>query len=122
MVRREPDEGPEPAGCEPRGGLHRLPARPAERLPQALPEILADPAASWRREPGTVRRFRRVEHDGRQFGEVQLLAFERLLAAEEDAELGLDDPLEAVRERTGGQAGPRPRPGPPGGHHPPPLA
>ena len=42
---------PESARSQPRDGLHRLPARPAERHPQALPAILADPAAGGRVEP-----------------------------------------------------------------------
>jgi hypothetical protein len=106
-VRRDTDQRPEAACRQARDVFGRLPARPAERLPQALPQSLADVAARGRREPGGIGRLRRDRHHGRQLGESETLPLERLLAAQQDAQFGVDDDLDAVVEVVA-QAGPEP--------------
>ena len=83
-----------------------LPARPAERLPRLSP-VPGYVAARGRREPGGIGRFRRARHHGRQLGESEALALERLHAAQQDAQFGVDDHLDAVVEVVA-QAGPGP--------------
>jgi hypothetical protein len=106
-MRRETDQRPEAACRQARDVFRRLPARPAERLPQALPQSPADVAARGRREPGGIGRFRRARHHDRQLGESEALPLERLLAAQQDARFGVDDHLDAVVEVVA-QAGPGP--------------
>jgi hypothetical protein len=64
-------------------------------------------AARGRREPAGISHFRRARHHGRQLGESEALPLERLLAAQQDAQFGVDDHLDAIVEVVA-QAGPGP--------------
>ena len=107
QMRCQPEPGPEAARRQAGRVRRHLPAEPAP--PGGILRIRDGAAARGRREPGRVIRFRRPHRHGRQLGEGEQLALERLLAAEQDAGLGVHDQLDAVAGRRA-QA----RPGPDG--------
>ena len=105
QVRFQPEPGPEAARRQAGRVRRHLPAEPAP--PGGILRIPDGAAARGRREPGRVIRFRRAHRHGRQLEEGEQLALERLLAAEQDAGLGVHDQLDAV---AGGRAQARPGP------------
>ena len=105
QVRCQPEPGPEAARRQAGRVRRHLPAEPAP--PGGILRIPDGAAARGRREPGRVIRFRRAHRHGRQLEEGEQLALERLLAAEQDAGLGVHDQLDAV---AGGRAQARPGP------------
>ena len=105
QVRCQPEPGPEAARRQAGRVPRHLPAEPAP--PGGILRIPDGAAARGRREPGRVIRFRRAHRHGRQLEEGEQLALERLLAAEQDAGLGVHDQLDAL---AGGRAQARPGP------------